>query len=305
MPSGAGSAVALPCHMVRGVEGVGACLPGTSGREAWGISAGNHDVAQFFPPCTVSRDVWHAALRPDVSGVTVDALLFHEAGSQLVHRYRVYKDPFPHPALRDGVIPRLLSCVCRAMVIGRLTHLRISIPSSGAPPGRVPVECFPEATFAEEVTTLNADESPEFSPVSPPLILPVVMDEAAVVSATGAMPLIMPVVEGIENDPQAAELVEMQTTTSESGVPPPPGFPPFLFPENDGGMDADDEERVHLFAGACLCLQEHHIPCFGLCGAGGRVRTSPEPSVIRRENRSPTVRRTAGAQWKTVGRQTF
>ena len=23
-------------------------------------------------------------------------------------------------------------------------------------------------------------------------------------------------------------------------MPPPPGFPPFLFPENDGGMDADD-----------------------------------------------------------------
>ena len=43
MPSGAGSAVALPGHMVRGVEGVGACLPGTSGREAWGISVGNHD----------------------------------------------------------------------------------------------------------------------------------------------------------------------------------------------------------------------------------------------------------------------
>ena len=32
----------------------------------------------------------------------------------------------------------------------------------------------------------------------------------------------------------------MQTTTPESGVPPPPGFPPFLFPENDGGMDPDD-----------------------------------------------------------------
>ena len=35
--------LALPCHMVRGVEGVGACLPGTSGREAWGISAENHN----------------------------------------------------------------------------------------------------------------------------------------------------------------------------------------------------------------------------------------------------------------------
>ena len=53
---------------------------------------------------------------------------------------RVYKDPFPHPALRDGVIPRLLSGVGRAMAIARLTHLRLSIPSSGSPAGRVPME---------------------------------------------------------------------------------------------------------------------------------------------------------------------
>ena len=52
--------------------------------------------------------------------------------------------------------------------------------------------------------------------------------------------LTLPVVEEIDNDPPAAELVEMQTTTPESGVPPPPGFLPFLFPENDGGMDIDD-----------------------------------------------------------------
>ena len=193
----------------------------------------------------MTRDVWHDALRPDVSGVAVDALLFHEAGSRLVHRYRVYKDPFPHPALRNGVIPRLLSCVGRAMAITRLTHLRILIPSSGAPVEQVPMECFPQATapvsqarrrhvsFAEEVTTLNAeevtmlnaDESPEFPPVSPPLILPVVMEEAAVVSATGATPLIMPEVEEIENDSPAAELVEIQTTTPKSGVLPPPGLP--------------------------------------------------------------------------------
>ena len=89
-------------------------------------------IAKFFPPWTVTRDVWHAALRPDVSGVAVDALLFHEAGRCLLHRYRVY-----------GVIPCLLSCVCRAMAIARLTHLKISIPSLGAPAGQVPAECFP------------------------------------------------------------------------------------------------------------------------------------------------------------------
>ena len=106
------------------------------------------------------------------------------------------------------------------------------------------MECFPLATapvsqahrhrvsFANEVTTLNeeeintlnADESPEVPPVSRPLILPVVMEEAAVISTTGATPLIMQVVEEIENDSPAQERVEIQTITPKSGVLPPPGF---------------------------------------------------------------------------------
>ena len=90
----------------------------------------------------------------------MDALLFHEAGRRLVHCYRVYEDPFPHPALRDGIIPRLLSCVCRVMAIARLTHLRISIPSSGAP---VSQSRRLRVSFAHEVTMLSAEDSPEFS----------------------------------------------------------------------------------------------------------------------------------------------
>ena len=145
--------------------------------ETWGIEAGGHDErCKVFPPWTVTRDVWHAALRPDVSGVAVDALLFHEAGHRLVHRYRVYIRRFPHPALRDSVIPRLLSCVCQAMAIARLTHLKISIPSWGTPPGQVPAECFPgggggggtplvpqplrhHVSFADEVTMLGEEKS--------------------------------------------------------------------------------------------------------------------------------------------------
>ena len=77
------------------------------------------------PAVVLACRIW-----PVETGVAVDALLFHKAGCP--------------PALRDGVIPPLLSCVCRAMAIARLTHLKISIPSSGAPPGQVPAECFPE-----------------------------------------------------------------------------------------------------------------------------------------------------------------
>ena len=93
-------------------------------------------MSRSFPPWTVPRDLWERALRPEVSGIAVDARLFHEAGRRLVHKYRVYKDPLPHPALREGVVAKLLSFVGRAMAIARLTHLRISVPSSGASLGK-------------------------------------------------------------------------------------------------------------------------------------------------------------------------
>ena len=68
---------------------------------------------------------------------------------RLVHKYPgtqipVVQNPMPHPALREGVVAKLLSFVSRAMAIARLTHLRISVPLSGAPPGEVPNDCFPE-----------------------------------------------------------------------------------------------------------------------------------------------------------------
>ena len=62
------------------------------------VAMGN--IAKFFPPWTVPRHLWMTALHPDVSGIAVDAQLFHEARCRLVHKYRIYKDPFPHPALQ-------------------------------------------------------------------------------------------------------------------------------------------------------------------------------------------------------------
>ena len=43
--------MALPCHMVRGMEGVRACLFGASGGETWRIDAGDDDerCKVFFP----------------------------------------------------------------------------------------------------------------------------------------------------------------------------------------------------------------------------------------------------------------
>ena len=136
----------------------------------------------------------------------------------------MYKDPFPHPAFRDRVIPRLLSSACRAMAIARLTHLRLSIPLSGALPGKVPESCYPEAesavaqplprrvSFAEDVDTLlTTDDLPVSSETSPPLMQPVVekleedtstseVDEIKICASQIIPPLTQPVVEGIEDD---------------------------------------------------------------------------------------------------------
>ena len=100
-------------------------------------------VSKSFPAWTVPRDFWEQALKPEISGIAVDIKLFHESGRRLVHKYRVYLDPLPHPALREGRISRLISLANRAMAIAQLKHLRIAIPSSGNVPGEVPIDCFP------------------------------------------------------------------------------------------------------------------------------------------------------------------
>ena len=82
------------------------------------------------------------ALNPEISGVAVDVRLFHESGRRLVHKYRVYQDPVPHPALREGKITKLLSFVNRAMVIAQLTHLRIAIHHRALPRGKYRVTAF-------------------------------------------------------------------------------------------------------------------------------------------------------------------
>ena len=60
---------------------VRACLEHLTEKHGGSTFFAMKNVAKFFPPWTVTRNVWLDALRPDVSGVAVDALLFHEAGT--------------------------------------------------------------------------------------------------------------------------------------------------------------------------------------------------------------------------------
>ena len=102
------------------------------------------------------------------------------------------------------------------MAIARLTHLRLSIPLSGAPPGKVPESCFPDA----ETAVTQPPPRRVSSQISPPLT--------------------QPVVEVTDEDAPASEGDGLQTCSPESEMPPPPGFPPFVFPDDDGGIDVDE-----------------------------------------------------------------
>ena len=103
------------------------------------------------------------------------------------------------------------------MAIAQLTHLRISVPASGAPPGQVPADCYPggvpskdrpslrRVSFAEDVTVL-VDVSPSVcSPErgTPTQLVPVVAEDD----------VITPVGETIAS-----------SDASPTIIPPPPGF---------------------------------------------------------------------------------
>ena len=62
------------------------CLGHFNEKHGGSASFALKNVAKFFPPWTVTRDVWQAALRPDISGIAVDTRLFHETGCRLVRK---------------------------------------------------------------------------------------------------------------------------------------------------------------------------------------------------------------------------
>ena len=96
-------------------------------------------------------------------------------------------------------------------------------------------------SFADEVTMMDAEELPPDSNLISPLILPVVMEESVVVvPETGLPSLTMPVVEDMDIVTPPVDLVPIKTTQPDSGLPPPPGFAPFIWPESDGGLDVED-----------------------------------------------------------------
>ena len=184
-------------------------------------------VSTSFPAWTVTCKFWEQALNPEIFGIAVDVRLFHESGRRLVHKYRVYQDPVPHPALCEGKITKLLSFVNRAMVIAQLTHLRIVIPSSGTPPGEVPSDCFPEITAP---AVMKKGRRVAFSPVIQSTMEEVDLLTTDQDETTADSPMITIIEE--------TEQTKAQETKPESTVSPP-GYRPFQWPKAEWEQKGD------------------------------------------------------------------
>ena len=78
VPFGLGSTVLVPGPMVFNMEGnrPGLCRPRSSPASRGKAST----MGKFFPPWTVARKAWNAALMPTVSGIATDIMLFSQHG---------------------------------------------------------------------------------------------------------------------------------------------------------------------------------------------------------------------------------
>ena len=165
-------------------------------------------VSKAFPAWTVTREFWKQAHKPEISGIAVDVSLFRESRRRLVHKYRVYRDPLPHPALREGRISRLISMTNRAMAVAQLTQLRIAIPASGIAPGEIPLACFPRT---KDMDTHKVAKRVSFATVDQKSSVPVSL-------ATAEME-------------ETLSVNAMGTGSRETSPVPPPGFRPFEWPD--------------------------------------------------------------------------
>ena len=83
------------------------CIDHLRLRHRAGLSVKASTLGKCFLPWTVERMAWSAALRPTVSGITTDVMLFSHHRARLVHRCRVYGDYLPHHSLWGSFMSRL------------------------------------------------------------------------------------------------------------------------------------------------------------------------------------------------------
>ena len=90
------------------------CIDHMRSAHAVSVTVKASNLARWFPPWTVSRDRWCAAMSSTVSGVATDALLFSRTGVPLVHRYHVFSRAGTHIAFRGTYMARLRTFIYTA-----------------------------------------------------------------------------------------------------------------------------------------------------------------------------------------------
>ena len=115
---------------------------------------------------------------------------------------------------------------------GHLTHLRISVPGSGAPPGQVPADCHPGGAPTRKSPSLRrvsfAEEATVWEDVSTSVCSPEQVTSVQLVPAVAEEDVIAPVEGPIGS-----------SSTAPASLPPPLRFSPFAWPVDDGNMDID------------------------------------------------------------------
>ena len=105
---GARAAVAMPGHVVYGLEGTAQdCVDHMSRAHDIPPLVKAANLARWFPPWTITREQWTSMTRPAVSGIAVDTLLFSRIGVPLFHRYRVVNRSGTHRAFRGAYMRRM------------------------------------------------------------------------------------------------------------------------------------------------------------------------------------------------------
>ena len=88
---------------------------------------------RWYPTWTVIRVAWHKALKPQVLGISADAVLFSENGLQLVHHYRVFGQSVAHASLRGKFMASLRFFTVRACADTRWVAKRDQIQGTRSP----------------------------------------------------------------------------------------------------------------------------------------------------------------------------
>ena len=126
------------------------------------------NLGRWFPPWAATREVWHKEPKPHVSGVSTDAVLFSENGSQLVHHYRVFGQSVAHASLHGKFMAGLQLFTVQAFANAKWASKRDqvqetrSLTSSGSP-----------TPLPRSIRSRRSDnESPAFK--APRLVSPVI-----------------------------------------------------------------------------------------------------------------------------------